>query len=222
MSAGTRKHDLGSQWPAVRAPSGDKAERERLRIVRLEEAVSPAANAAEGGARSLHAQRRPLAEYLAQAQAAELKEMKEELATETLPAREPGVDLAAIRPSDLDAGKLAAFLQDIPSAKREGKQAAATLKAVVMPLANTDLREIFQADGICMVARPQASASTPATEAESEPKIQPACATVPPQQNPPVLDKTQRYLVDNWPKLPPNVQAAILNVIDAATGPDDD
>lgn len=220
MSAGTRKHDFGSQWPAVRAPSGDKAKGERLRIVRLEEAVSPAANAAEGGAKSLHPQRRPLAEYPDQAQAAELKDTNEELATEMLPTREPGVDLAAIRPSDLDAGKLAAFLHDIPSAKREGKQAAATPKAVVMPLANTDLREIFQADGICMVARPQASALTPAIEAD--PKIQPACATVPPQQNPPVLDKTQRYLVDNWPKLPPNVQAAILNVIDAATGPDDD
>jgi len=28
------------------------------------------------------------------------------------------------------------------------------------------------------------------------------------------LDETQRYLVENWPQLPPNVQAAILNVID--------
>ncbi|MCC6123616.1 MAG: hypothetical protein IT426_01505 [Pirellulales bacterium] len=222
MSAGTRNHELGSQRPSARSLSGDQAERERLRIVRLDEAAVPAGNSSEGGARSPHLQRRHPAEYPAPARTSEPRETDEGPAAEPLPAREPGVDLAAIRPRDLDAGKLAAFLQDVPSAKRAGAQSAASAKAVVMPLANTDLREIFQADGICLVALPRETASMPTTEAGPEREVPPACSPVPPQQSSQMLDKTQQYLVDNWPKLPPNVQAAILNVIDAATGPEED
>ena len=92
-----------------------------------------------------------------------------------------------------------------------------------MPLANTDLQEILHADKVCMVARLSVNAPMPATEAEPQPVPQPVvCAAVPPHKTSHDLDRTQQYLVDNWPKLPPNVQAAILNVIDVAISPDDD
>ena len=92
-----------------------------------------------------------------------------------------------------------------------------------MPLANTDLQEIFRADEVCLVARPPEKTALPASDVEPKQVPPPmACSAILQQETPQVTDKTQQYLVENWPKLPPNVQAAILNVIDAAVAPDDE
>jgi hypothetical protein len=244
MSAGTRNLDFGSLFRTdrdeptspTRSRPNEKPDAERLRIVRAEESAFPTGESLEATAKSSAALRRPPTEYLAEeisvcpklncgagvspvqaaGTAAPQKYGTEAvLELKMLPTRKPGVDLAALQSCDSDAAELAAFLYACPAAK-DGVRTAAQLspgKAVVMPLANTDLQEIFQADKICMVARPRENASKPASD---------ACSSISPQTSPQILDKTRQYLVDNWPKLPPNVQAAILNVIDVAIGPDDE
>ena len=203
MSAGTRNLDLGVLFRAecgkrptpTHSNMPEKPEPERLRLVGAEDSAS-------------------------------LPNRKEAIESETIPPREPGVDLAMLQPSDIDAAKLVAFLRAIPPAERNCPKTtppASPRKAVVMPLAKTDLQAIFQADKVCMVARPPGNASTLETDAEPD-RLPPqaACSAAPTQKTPHFLDKTQQYLVENWPRLPPNVQAAILNVIDAAVGPDDE
>jgi hypothetical protein len=149
-----------------------------------------------------------------------------EAETKTLPSREPGVDLTMLQPDGVDTTKLSAFLHDTPAPSRNRKQVvhdSTGRKAVGMPVAKTDLLEIFKSDAVCMVARQPSNA--PTLDGNSPADKMPTaavCATVPAQKTPPLLDKTQQYIVDNWPKLPPHVQAAILNVIDAAIAPDDE
>jgi hypothetical protein len=234
MSAGTQNFDLGSLLHAdrneptmpTRSPAARKPDSERLHIVRADEPELLYGKSLDDAAKSSRTPRQPPTKYPIEAQSAEPLKTVVELELETLPPRESGVDLALLRPADIDTAKLAAFMHDIPAAKKDGDRAASQAspgKAIVMPLAKTDLQEIFQADKICMVARPHHN--TPALKDETEPKQDPppaACPAVPPQKTPQALDETQRYLVENWPQLPPNVQAAILNVIDAAIGPDDD
>jgi hypothetical protein len=232
MSAGTRNFELGEPYPAdrgapplpARSRPNEKIDGERLRVVRVDDSAFPTGNAMDA-TKSSSSSRRPLAEYLAQEHADDTLELEEEIEAKTLPSRESGVDLAALQSSAAEAAKLAAFMQELPPVKQDGMESASPLsprKAVVMPRANTDLREIFQADQVCMVARPREKASSPATPVK--PQCERAAAaesSIPPETHPQDLDQTQRYLVENWPKLPPNVQEAILYVIDAALSPDD-
>ncbi len=234
MSVGTPKFDKGillridREQPPMppRFPESLKSDSQRLRIVRMDEPALPSGKSWEDAANFFRAPRHPLTERFAEERTPKPVETEKEVAVETIPPREPGVDLATVQPRDVDTAKLSAFVHAVPAAWKDGKRGAsqaASGKAIVMPLAKTDLREIFQADKICIVAQPQANAPPSAADAESNPDPPPAApAAVPPKKTPHYLDETQRYLVENWPKLPPNVQAAILNVIDAAISPDDE
>jgi hypothetical protein len=245
MSAGTRDFDRGSQFRAARkepplpncSDTVKKPVVERLRLVRADEPSFLTTKSLKNAGKSSVDSRRPSSDYRMEECAAEPIEAEEELVLETLPPREPGVDLGMLRPKEIDVGKLASFKHEVPATKKAGKATttpASSGKAIVMPLAKTDLKDIFQADQVCMVARPPEKAPPKAPEPEPE-TPPPAVASIPPKNTPSAdtiplpskkrphfLDETQQYLVENWPKLPPHVQAAILNVIDAAVSPDDD
>jgi hypothetical protein len=237
MSAGTRDFDSGRLHRADRDPpmptgsnAAKKPDSERLRIVRADEPAYLTTQSLKNANKSLSESRRPAADALAKQRAAEQIEVEEELIAEAIPLREPGVDLGILRPKEVDIGKLAAFTHAVPAAKKDGAPATSG-KAIAMPLAKTDLQQIFQTDQVCMVARPPEKITekipeiAPAKAAAPEPKREASPVSLPmtpPKKTPQVLDETQQYLVDNWPKLPPHVQAAILNVIDAAVSPDDE
>jgi hypothetical protein len=223
MSAGTRNYELGGPFPAERRESAGpdhpcsipKTGGERLRVVRMDEPAFPTARALDEANASRGA-RRPLAEYLAEQTSEELL-AEEEFDGQVIPSREARVDLAALQPPIADMGKLAAFLSESPAPSQR-----ASGKPIVMPMPNTDLKDIFQVDKVCMVAQPREKSAAPVTSAASPANSPCAAGSVMPSENASLaLDQTQRYLVENWPKLPPNVQAAILNVIEVAIGPDD-
>jgi hypothetical protein len=225
MSAGTRKFDLGSlnrkqrnepPMPA-RPRDRDAVGTDQLRIVRFDEPEFLNGSKLDNAAKMSRAPHRPLADFLAKDHAAE------EAAKTPDSPREPGVDLTALHPQEIDTRRLASFVNDTPPKSGKNAPSAPTGKDIVMPLANTNLQDILQADKICMVARPHHNA--PTLEGVGEPLPEPVPAvtpTLPAQKTPHFLDKTQQYLVQNWPKLPSNVQAAILNVIDAAVSPDEE
>jgi hypothetical protein len=265
MSAGTRKFELGSLFRAnrseppmpVHTEASEKAGSERLRIARFDEPEFLNGKALDEAAKSSRSPHRPSSKCLAKEPA-----VAEEAKWKTVVPNEPGVDLEELHPHDIDANQLAAIIHAIPALKKGETPIASTGKDIVMPLANTDLLEIFEADKVCMVARPHHNAPTLEIETESKHEqstravdlsgatagvsgsventggqanrvtcqFPSAGAQDPPTISSPVpppkashhLDRTQQYLVENWPKLPPNVQAAILNVIDAATDAEDD
>jgi hypothetical protein len=232
MSAGTQNFDKRSavrpdrnEPPApTRSHKPEKPAPERLRIVRVEEPAIPTGRTWEDVADFFGPPRHSLAEQLTEQRPIEPLDTEEELVTEALPPREPGVDLATVQPRDVDTTKLAAFVHAIPVDKKDGKcgtSPSAPSKAIAMPMANTDLQEIFQADKICMVSRSKPPAVSPAIDTKPDP-LSAVGPVVPSKKTPRELDATEQYLVDNWPKLPPNVQTAILNVIEVAIGPDDE
>lgn len=246
MSAGNRDFERGSLHRADRhapsMPTGANAAKrpdcERLRIVRADEPAYLTTQSLKNASKNKSDTSRPATDSLAKQRAAKPVEAEEELIVEAISPREPGVDLGILRPKEIDIGKLAAFTHAPPAAKKDGAPATSG-KAIAMPLAKTDLQQIFQADQVCMVARPPEKIpakipekmpegimeKAPINAAVPEPKRETppvAVLATPPQKTPPVLDDTQQYLVENWPKLPPHVQAAILNVIDAAVSPDDE
>jgi hypothetical protein len=247
MSAGTRNFDQGNLLRAnrderrpIQIRPHEKLEGDRLRIIRADVPASMTHRLLDDSEDVFYGPRRSANEDLSDDRFAEPLPREEEDPQESIPPREPGVDLAVLHPNDIDAVKLAAFMQEVPAAGKGHPLAIGQntgRKAVAMPLAKTDLEQIFQMDKVCMVARPQGNPPTPPAEAlpETVPPsaecvsipVQSAtlpaeCVSIPVQKAAPPLDKTRQYLVDNWPKLPPHVQAAILNVIEAAVGPDDE
>ena len=128
MSAGTQNFDLGSLLRAdrdeppmpTRSPAARKPDSERLHIVRADEPELLYGKSLDDAAKSSRTPRQPPTKYPIEAQSAEPLKTVVELELETLPPRESGVDLALLRPADIDTAKLAAFMHDIPAAKKDG------------------------------------------------------------------------------------------------------
>jgi hypothetical protein len=231
MKVGTRKLDLGS--PAARtappmpahAALRERTESDRLRVVRFDEPEFLNGEILDQAAKFARSPHHLPGEGLGSKDNFPQADAEQKVAFEEIPAHEPGVDLTSIQPQDADVARLATFTQKVASLKKNDKSADShtSSKPVVMPHAQTDLVEILQADKVCMVNRPKHNAPTLDVEEESPHSPPPAtCSILAQQKTPHLLDRTQQYLVDNWEILPPNVQAAILNVIDAAISPDDE
>jgi hypothetical protein len=241
MSAGIRQFDKGSvvrpdrnrpPLPA-RAAKATAADLERLRIVRDEEPVLPRVGLWDHAGDIFHEPRHPFAEQLAELRSPRPVKIEDENAVEVIAPREPGVDLSMVRPSDVDTAKLAAFMNDPVTGRKDGNRGSSTgepKKPVAMPLAKTDLQKIFESDKVCMVASRKVSdsatdrnVSPPDCVVEDVLNSPPAASVaIPPKKTSRDLDPTELYIIENWPKLPPNVQAAILNVIEVAISPDDE
>jgi hypothetical protein len=229
MKVGTRQLDLGSRAAARTAPPTpapaaprERTDNDRLRVVRFDEPEFLNGAILDQAAKFARSPHHLPSESLGERNPSTQADAEQSVAFEQIPDREPGVDLTSIQPGDPDVAKLANFTRKVASA-RKNEEANTSCKPVVMPHAQTDLVEIFQADKVCMVNRPKHNAPTLDVDGEMLQSPPPATSSILSQQKTPhLLDRTQQYLVDNWEKLPPNVQAAILNVIDAAISPDDE
>jgi hypothetical protein len=83
-------------------------------------------------------------------------------------------------------------------------------RCVSMPVAGTDLEEIFQDDAVCMVHRP---APKPAAE--------PPAASPPETDQPTDLsDPRLLELLKRWPLLPADIQSEVLAVAETASDAD--
>jgi hypothetical protein len=228
----------------ARAAKATASDLERLRIVRDDEPVLPRDGSWGNAGDIFHEPRHPFAAQLAEQLSPRPVKIEDENTLETIEPREPGVDLSMVRPHDLDTAKLAAFLNDPAASRKDGKRGSSNSepnKPVAMPLAKTDLQKMLESDSVCMVATAKASDSPagshsttdsvlatdknvcpPDRVAEVDLNASPAASiAIPPKKAARELDATALYLVENWPQLPPNVQAAILNVIEVAISPDD-
>jgi hypothetical protein len=234
MSAGTQNLDLSTLYHAERGKRPaltqtsvpKKPKQDRLRIVRDDDPASLIDDLSNLSEKSSRSSRRLQADDLSEDRIIKPFGHKKEPEEKPLPPSEPGVDLSVLQPRDFDAAKMAAYVQNVSALQRDHRKNSAgesPHKAIAMPLAKTDLQEIFQKDKVCVVARRHAD--EPAPEGDIDPAHllpQAAGSPSPAPKVPPALDKHLQYLVANWPQLPHNVQAAILNVIDAAVAPDDD
>jgi hypothetical protein len=228
MSAGTQNLDMSALFRAERGKRPalsqtcvpKKEKQERLRIVRdddRESILDELSNCGEKASKKAHLHADDLSEgHIVKPFDKKQPEIPDE----------PGVDLSILQPRDMDTAKMASYVQNISAILKDRRNSTAPespQKEISMPLANTDLQDIFQKDSVCMVSRRHDGTSAGANDIEHEiASSQTAFTPVPAPKIAPTFDKTLKYLSDNWSQLPANVQAAILNVVDAAVAPDDD
>jgi hypothetical protein len=234
MSAGTQNLDLSALFnaergkrPALTQTSVPKKPKlDRLRIVRDDDPASLIDDLSNCGEKSSRASLRLEADDLSEGRIIKPLGHKKEPEAEPLPPNEPGVDLSVLQPRDIDTAKMAAYVQNVSAMQKDHRKnslPASPQKEIAMPMANTDLQEIFQKDKVCVISRRQADAPAVSSDIKNElTSPQTAYSPTLAVKTAPVPDKTLQYLTENWPQLPPNVQAAILNVVDAAVADDDD